>query len=307
MDNQIENGPDSGEPNFSSLEERTAQTLDRHGISLDTDFKDQHFLVSEEAINDLIEGADVSEEDEVLEIGPGIGQITERLAPKAKRVHAIEIDERFRPILDEVRTRQKNIEINYGDAISVPWPRADKLVANIPFSILEPLIGRIIQAKGIEQCALVVGRNYYLRCTDPRLTLSRTALLTNAFFNIELKRELERGEFYPPSREKAVVVALTRKSKRERDFGMTHLANRMLRHPNQKVWGVLADVINESYDPRRDDPRQIPTVESLGLPHFLLQKSLRQIDNTDINAVVQTLRRFDKSTRGRGRHNRGKR
>ncbi len=283
------------QPQNDLFRERIATQISDQELSLDTDFRDQHFLVSARAVHALVESAGITESDSVLEIGPGLGQITEILTEEAGMVFAIEIDERFKPALDRIIQERENVVIVYANALDVSWPKVDKLVANIPFSILEPFLERLIKEKNIKQCSLVVGRNFYLRATDPKLPFSRTGFLASTFFDIQLVSELGPSDFFPQSDDKAVIVSLKRE--KCRDFGRTLLASRMMRCPKHTVYSLLSDLINESYDRHRDDPRDILSLKSLKVPKFLLKKRLNEINNTDINALAGIIRRFDRSER----------
>lgn len=284
---------------FKSLREKVQQSLKDYEIRLDTDFKDQHFLVSENAINNLVDSAGIGGTDQVLEIGPGLGQITEKLGEKAAIVYAIEIDKRFQPALDRVSQNHENIMISYTDALNTPWPRVNKLVSSVPFSILEPFLKRLITEKKIKQSSLVIGRNFYLRATDPNNQFSRTGFFARTFFDIQLVRELDSADFFPQSGDKAVIISLKRQ--KCRDFGMSLLASRMLRCPNHTVYSIISDLINESFNRHKDDPMQIPTINSLGMSDVLLKKRLREINNSDINTLISVVQKFDRSGKSQRR------
>ena len=299
-ENQIETfGKDesrlSQEPSSEgdNLSDQILSELNEAGIRLDVDYKDQHLLVSNRAIQHLVEMADITKEDSVLEIGPGPGQITKAIAEKGPaRVHAIEFDKRFKPILDKVQSKYPNVQIEYGSALDVKWPEINKLVANPPFSILEPMLDKIAQAKRLQEVVLVIGEKYYQRIIASREISTRTALVTRAFFTPRLIEELKPDDFYPASKEGSVIVSLTRKNKREADFGLQLLASRSIRTPNFSVKGLLMDIINENLTNqtlRNIDYNRIPSVASLSIPQETLRKTLRELDNNDIARLVETI------------------
>lgn len=272
-----------------SLQSEIIDILKRYDIKLDPDRKDQHILTSREIITRLVDSATLTPDDVVLEIGPGPGQITESIAQKAGKVYAIEIDERFKPILDDLQKKYKNLEVLFGSALDIKWPAANKLVSNPPFSILEPLIERLVKEKKIKTISLVTGEKYYQRCAAIKDRATRTSLMTQAFFDVELVSKIDGDKFFPPSREESVIMRLLRKDKKKSDFGLRLLVLRMLNTPNESVVGLLRDIINEMVNLRTMNYRDIPTVKSLNIPETTLKKTLRDLDNVDINVLAKVI------------------
>lgn len=275
--------------NGNNLLEEILALLGRHHIRLDTDHRGQHLLVSQDAITSLISAAEISAGDTILEIGPGPGQLTKALCETGAQVVAVEIDERFKAILSERQSNYPNLNIVYGSILDVAWPRVDKIVANPPFSILEPLVAKIADEKNIHSAYFVLGRQYYERCNTSGEWMARTALITKAFFNVRLVCNLDKEDFYPRSREKAVVMSLKRKDKRESNFGMRVLAARIIGTPHQSALSFVQNLIAESIDLRRQDYRSIPTTRSIGICEILGRKKLGELDNKEISALVKII------------------
>lgn len=268
----------------------TLSLLDKFDIRLDPDLKDQHLLVSPEDISKLVGSAELTSDDVVLEIGPGLGQITKEIVQKAGKVYAIEIDERFRPILQDLEKKYSNLEIIFGSALDKPWPRVNKLVSSPPYSILEPLLEHLAMKKKIELISLVIGEKYYQRCIDLSHP-AKTSLITQAFFDIKLISKLDKGSFYPPSRESSVIINLLRKDKKKADMGLRVLVSRMINTPNESVISVLRDILSENINLKKlksMDFRDIPRISSLKVPENILKKRLQDLDNEDI-AVISTV------------------
>jgi 16S rRNA (adenine1518-N6/adenine1519-N6)-dimethyltransferase len=104
----------------------------------------QHFLVDRNVLSVIERLAELDQDDVVLEVGPGLGILTERLAELTSHVHAIEIDEQLRPHLDERLHGRTNVTVRYEDAMTADLvcldPAPSKLVANLPYSIATPLL-----------------------------------------------------------------------------------------------------------------------------------------------------------------------
>lgn len=110
----------------------------------------QNFLHNDEIIMRIVDCADITSEDAVVEIGPGQGVLTSALGNTAKNVIAIELDDRLIPLLQDRFAKHKNISIIHGDILhmnvekliseNVDLARGYKLVANIPYYITAPII-----------------------------------------------------------------------------------------------------------------------------------------------------------------------
>lgn len=115
----------------------------------------QNFLIDGNIINKITDGAGVTKEDTVLEIGAGIGTLTRALAEKAGKVIVIEIDKKLEPILNETLSGLDNVEIHWDNALKVNWDeligektggkfgkggKPYKIIANLPYYITTPLV-----------------------------------------------------------------------------------------------------------------------------------------------------------------------
>ena len=104
----------------------------------------QHFLVDENILRVIGRLADLSADDVVLEIGPGLGVLTSYLAPRVAHVHAVELDGSLEAALRERLSGAANVELRFGDALALDpeglEPRPRKLVANLPYNVATPLV-----------------------------------------------------------------------------------------------------------------------------------------------------------------------
>jgi 16S rRNA (adenine1518-N6/adenine1519-N6)-dimethyltransferase len=104
----------------------------------------QHFLFDENILGVIGRLAALRDEDVVLEIGPGLGVLTTYLADRVAQVYAIELDTSLGPRLLERLAGRPNVELRFGDALRLDLgeaaPRANKLVANLPYNVATPII-----------------------------------------------------------------------------------------------------------------------------------------------------------------------
>ncbi|NCB99398.1 MAG: 16S rRNA (adenine(1518)-N(6)/adenine(1519)-N(6))-dimethyltransferase RsmA [Clostridia bacterium] len=128
--------------------QRTIETIKKYDFTFQKKFG-QNFLIDAHVISKIIEGAQVSEDDFVLEIGPGIGTMTQYLAEAAREVAAVEIDKKLIPILQETLAGYDNVTIINEDILKVDiralaleknHGKPIKVVANLPYYITTPII-----------------------------------------------------------------------------------------------------------------------------------------------------------------------
>ncbi len=105
--------------------------------------KDQHFLVDERVLDRIIEYGKLNSSDTVLEIGAGYGNLTGKLAGKAGKVIAIEIDAE----LAASSGKWENVEIITGDALKIGFPPFNKVISNLPYSISSPVTFKLLECK----------------------------------------------------------------------------------------------------------------------------------------------------------------
>lgn len=134
--------------------QETIQILQKHDFHFRKKFG-QNFLIDEHVLDKIVEAADVGSEDFVLEIGPGIGTLTQCLCEHARKVLAVEIDPKLIPILEETLSDYDNVDIVHGDILRQDIQAiADrynggkpiKVVANLPYYITTPIIMELFES-----------------------------------------------------------------------------------------------------------------------------------------------------------------
>ena len=130
---------------------QTIEVIQKHNFSFKKSFG-QNFLIDSHVIEKIIRAAEIGPEDNVLEIGPGIGTLTQYLAEAAGRVVAVEIDEKLIPVLGETLAEYDNVEVINQDILkcdvdSIFEGRPFKVVANLPYYITTPIIMGLLEGK----------------------------------------------------------------------------------------------------------------------------------------------------------------
>jgi len=159
--------------------------------------KDQHFLIDQKVIEQMIDAADLGSDDVVIDVGAGAGSITEKLAGKC-RATAIEIEPGFAEKL-----RALNAKVIIGDARKELGKLAfDKIVANIPFMLAEPLMHTLIR-KEFKAAVIIVPKNFFLKAKDNPVF--------KAFFEMQKIADVGAKAFEPAPDTDCVIMKITKK------------------------------------------------------------------------------------------------
>jgi 16S rRNA (adenine1518-N6/adenine1519-N6)-dimethyltransferase len=160
----------------------------------------QHFLIDENLLGVIGRLAELSAEDVVLEVGPGLGVLTTYLADRTRHVHAVELDSSLEPRLREALAGRPNIDLHFGDALRLDLARLDpaptKLVANLPYNIATPLVVESLDGlPSIRLCCVMVQREVADRF------FARPSTKAYGAVSVLVQLAAERTGFHPVSRE----------------------------------------------------------------------------------------------------------
>lgn len=134
---------------------RTKAIMERYGFNFKKGFG-QNFLIDSNILDNIADAAGITEEDTVLEIGPGFGALTQVVAEKAKKVIALEIDTKLIPILEDTLSGYDNVEIINMDVLKCDIEKLSRekndgkpfrVVANLPYYITTPIIMDLLEKK----------------------------------------------------------------------------------------------------------------------------------------------------------------
>ena len=140
-----------------NLFDETKYILKKYGITANKSLG-QNFLINEEVVSGIVEKAEISKEDLVIEIGPGLGTLTKELLEKAGKVIAIELDKRMIEILTDRFKLYNNFELLNEDVLKVDLDtlinnnldeniKKAKIVANLPYYITTPIIMKLLEER----------------------------------------------------------------------------------------------------------------------------------------------------------------
>ena len=180
----------------------------------------QNFLVDEGALAGILSGADISEDDCVLEIGPGFGTLTQRLCGAAKKVVCVEIDKTVIPILEENLKDFDNFEIINDDVMKIDIKSLAeekfgtenvKVAANLPYYITTPIIMMLLESKvKFKSITVMVQKEVAKRlcASEGTKDFGAISLAVQYFCNENYLFDVPNTSFMPPPKVTSTVVRL---------------------------------------------------------------------------------------------------
>jgi len=183
-----------------------ASILDRLGAA-PAKSRGQNFLVDDRVADRHVEYAGITSTEEVLEVGPGLGVLTTRLAAKAGRVVAIEADHKLASYLRG--GLPSNVELIEGDALKVPFPRFDKFVSNLPYSISTPIIFKLLEHK-FQRAVVMLQKEFADRMVAAPDTDDYSRLTVSVAYRAECRvlERVPRTRFWPAPKVDSALVEL---------------------------------------------------------------------------------------------------
>ncbi len=197
----------------------------------------QNFLIDNNFLGVIDSQAELSIDDVVLEIGGGLGILSEYLAARVEHLHVYEIDERLRPAMEEAVGSCENVDVIYEDAVLANFrklrPEPNKMVSNLPYGIAAPVILQSIQTlESIGIWVVMVQREIADRFCAPHggKDYGAPSVLAQLACTVKLTRSVPRTVFTPQPNVDSALLKLNRTgpplSERLRQFVRASFAHR---------------------------------------------------------------------------------
>jgi 16S rRNA (adenine1518-N6/adenine1519-N6)-dimethyltransferase len=166
----------------------------------------QHFLLWEDLAHRMVEYADIRPEETVLEVGPGLGMLTEALLRRTDRVVAVEVDPR---LCSYLRRRFAGLELLEGDILRIDLPPFDKVVSNLPYEISSPFTFRLLELP-FKRAVITYQREFADRLVAPPGSRSYSRLSVKAYYRCTatIVETVPRTAFWPRPEVDSAVVQL---------------------------------------------------------------------------------------------------
>jgi len=179
----------------------------------------QNFLIDDSVLDDVVDGAEVNAEDFVIEIGPGFGTLTRALLRRAKRVCAIELDDKLLPILEDELKEFDNFELIHNDALKVDFneligdEKSVKLVANLPYYLTTPIIVNLLTGGyNFKSLTIMIQKEVAQRIdSQPNCkAYGAFSILVQYYCNTKILRLVPPTAFLPEPKVESMVIRLDR-------------------------------------------------------------------------------------------------
>lgn len=179
----------------------------------------QNFLIDSNILGVIDRAAELAPEDVVLEIGGGLGVLSEHLAERVGHVHVVEVDERLRPALADATERFANVSLHWGDAMQLELasfaPPPAKLVANLPYGIAAGAILRTIgtypqMTRWVAMVQREVGERFAAKPGTP--AYGAPSVLAQLSCEVRVLRAVSRNVFQPVPNVDSVLLQLVRRT-----------------------------------------------------------------------------------------------
>lgn len=159
----------------------------------------QNFLIDNNIIEKVITKSELLRDDIILEIGPGLGALTEKIVEKVRKVYAIEIDQRLCSYLENEYSNYNNIEIINADILNVDVPFHNKVVSNIPYNITGPIFEKIFYNSNPPEGIMIIEKKIADRISYDGTyeNFSRITISFNAFMKLKERYIISRNCFFP--------------------------------------------------------------------------------------------------------------
>ncbi len=203
-----------------NLEEETKFLIKKYNISANKNLG-QNFLIDENVVESIINAAKICEDDVVIEIGPGLGTLTNKLLQKAKKVIAIELDDKMINILKErfllyenfVLLKEDVLRVNFEDLLIEQNIQKNniKIVANLPYYITTPIITKLLEEKvQVKSITVMVQKEVADRLTAIPGKKDAGAITYCVYYYCEPEKVLivPNNSFIPPPQVSSEVITL---------------------------------------------------------------------------------------------------
>ncbi|MBU3214858.1 16S rRNA (adenine(1518)-N(6)/adenine(1519)-N(6))-dimethyltransferase RsmA [Clostridium estertheticum] len=240
----------------------------------------QNFLIDDSVLDDVVDGAEVNEDDFVIEIGPGFGTLTRALLRRAKRVCAIELDDKLLPILEDELKEFDNFELIHDDALKVDFDeligdeKSVKLVANLPYYLTTPIIVKLLTGGyNFKSLTIMIQKEVAQRIdSEPNCkAYGAFSILVQYYCDTKILRLVPPTAFLPEPKVESMVIRLDR-----------------LKEPKVKVndEALFFSIVRKSFNMRRKILWN--SVKDIGIPKEELLKCFEKA-NIDPKRRGETL------------------
>ncbi|HCS73233.1 MAG TPA: 16S rRNA (adenine(1518)-N(6)/adenine(1519)-N(6))-dimethyltransferase [Clostridiales bacterium] len=200
------------------------ELLKRHDFNFSKSLG-QNFLIDENILQKIIHGAEISPEDKVLEIGPGVGTLTSAIVRQGAEVTAVEVDRDLLPILEETLNEFPNVRVIHGDILKLDLNKliqdsfqgsSFKVVANLPYYITTPIIMRLLENEfSYTSITVMIQKEVAQRMAalPDSKEYGALSVAVQYYTQPRIIGKVPAGVFMPPPKVDSMIITLVKRSK----------------------------------------------------------------------------------------------
>ncbi len=257
----------------------------------DINYLDQHFLVDKSIINKFIDESNFSFDDEVVEIGPGKGVLSEIIAKRCKHLTCIEIDRNLEHFISVLKHKYDNVDVIYGNALNVYIPPCDKIISALPYSITEPFIEKLLRCE-FKECMLIVGKRFADGVINKEL--NKLSLLTNCFFETTRIMDITPDAFDPAPRVMSSMIRIVpiNRNSLKNNFKM-YVFREMFFHRDKKLKNNLMEALiafAKEHNQKLTKKESKAVIDSYEIDKDTLNKLMENLSNEEYELIYNKLK-----------------
>jgi 16S rRNA (adenine1518-N6/adenine1519-N6)-dimethyltransferase len=184
------------------------RTLKAYGAAANKDLG-QHFLIDKKALESIVDAAEIQPSEKIIEIGPGMGILTQELCKQAKEVLALEVDRNMIPIVKTTCIKHKNLKVEHADVLRYDTNQLGqyKVVANVPYYITSAILKLFLEADNKpEELVLLVQREVAERVCAKPSRMSILAISVQFYGNPKIVEIVPRASFFPAPKVDSAIL-----------------------------------------------------------------------------------------------------
>ena len=278
--------------------QNTIEILKKYEFSFQKKYG-QNFLIDTHVLDKIIRAAEISSDDFVLEIGPGIGTMTQHLAEAAREVAVVEIDDKLIPILEETLKEYENVTIIHGDILKVDIEglvqeknqgRPVKVVANLPYYITTPIIMGLLEGRApVDSITVMVQKEVAdrMKVGPGTKDYGALSLAVQYYARPEIVANVPPNCFIPRPKVGSAVIRLTRHQTPPVQVQDEDFLFRIIRASFNQRRKTLVNSLNNSPELQLTKEQVTKALEQMGLPAAVRGETLTLEQFAELTELLQ--------------------
>lgn len=204
----------------------------------------QNFLTDRNVLNKIADASAIAKEETVVEIGPGLGTLTQELAKRAGRVIAVEKDRNLLPLLRQQLLDVPNVDLISSDILDWPVPEgAYQVVSNLPYSVTSPVLRKFLEADNKPgRMVLLVQKEVADRIASSPPRMSLLSVSVQFYGTPKVLFKVKPGSFYPaPDVDSALIRIVPHEKDSADPKAFFRVVRAGFRHPRRQLLGNLVE------------------------------------------------------------------